>query len=222
MSGPATFVLRVWMPDRPGALGAVASRVGAVGGDVVGIEIIDRGGGRAVDELVIELPQADLLPLLAREVDEVDGVDVEEIHPADMQGPPHRLAVLQTAVALVRAGSRSEVLSILCQRTRHDLSSEWTAVVDTASSRVVEAVGETPGTDWLVAFAHGAGASPQAASTGAGCDDVCWAVVAEHPLVVVTGRNGATFRPPERAELCGLIDIAAVRLAELARLAGRE
>src|SRR5262245_58230979 len=48
----ATFVLRLWLPDRPGALGAVASRVGAVGGDLVGIDILERGAGRAIDELV--------------------------------------------------------------------------------------------------------------------------------------------------------------------------
>src|ERR687894_623261 len=29
-----TFVVRVWVPDRPGALGQVASRIGAVRGDV--------------------------------------------------------------------------------------------------------------------------------------------------------------------------------------------
>ncbi len=31
-----TFVVRVWLPDRPGALGQVASRIGAVHGDVIG------------------------------------------------------------------------------------------------------------------------------------------------------------------------------------------
>ena len=36
-------VLRIWLPDRPGALGAVASRVGAVGGDVIGIDILIDG-----------------------------------------------------------------------------------------------------------------------------------------------------------------------------------
>jgi hypothetical protein len=35
----ATFVVRVWVPDRPGALGSVASRIGAVRGDLVGIDI---------------------------------------------------------------------------------------------------------------------------------------------------------------------------------------
>ena len=29
-----TVVMRVWLPDRPGALGQVASRIGAVKGDV--------------------------------------------------------------------------------------------------------------------------------------------------------------------------------------------
>ena len=38
-----TVVIRVWMPDRPGALGQVASRIGAVRGDVLGIEILEQG-----------------------------------------------------------------------------------------------------------------------------------------------------------------------------------
>ena len=51
-----SYVLRVWLPDRPGALGAVASRIGAVKGDVVGIEIFETGAGQAVDVLVVQLP----------------------------------------------------------------------------------------------------------------------------------------------------------------------
>ena len=39
----ATYVVRVWVPDRPGALGAVASRIGAVRGDLVGVDILERG-----------------------------------------------------------------------------------------------------------------------------------------------------------------------------------
>src|SRR3954465_7765728 len=77
-----TYVIRVWMPDRPGALGAVASRIGAVGGDMVGIDILERGAGRAIDELVVELPDESLVPLLVAEICEVDGVDVEELRPA--------------------------------------------------------------------------------------------------------------------------------------------
>ena len=46
-----TYVVRVWVPDRPGALGAIASRIGAVRGDLIGVDILERGGGRAIDEL---------------------------------------------------------------------------------------------------------------------------------------------------------------------------
>src|SRR3954466_6471315 len=77
-----TYVVRVWLPDRPGALGQVASRIGAVRGDVVGIEIIERGGGRAIGELVVPLPDAGLLDLLVEEVKAVDGAAVEDVRPA--------------------------------------------------------------------------------------------------------------------------------------------
>ena len=75
----ATFLLRVWLPDRPGALGSVASRVGAVGGDVIGIDILEREEGRAVDELVVELPTTDLVGLTVREVGQVAGDEGEDV-----------------------------------------------------------------------------------------------------------------------------------------------
>ena len=74
-----TYLVRVWRPDRPGALGQVASRIGAVQGDVVGIEILERGAGRAIDELVVELPEDGLVDLLVTEISQVDGVDVEDV-----------------------------------------------------------------------------------------------------------------------------------------------
>jgi ACT domain-containing protein len=45
----AGYVVRIALPDRPGALGLVASRIGAVGGDIVAINILEREDGRAVD-----------------------------------------------------------------------------------------------------------------------------------------------------------------------------
>ena len=51
----AGYVVRIALPDRPGALGLVASRIGAVGGDIVAIDILERDGGQAVDEFVVEI-----------------------------------------------------------------------------------------------------------------------------------------------------------------------
>src|ERR1700704_5004145 len=98
-----TFVVRVWLPDRPGALGAVASRIGAVRGDLVGIDILERGAGRVIDELVVELPEAPdgndaaLLGLLIAEVSQVDGVDVEDVRPSIENLADPRVDALETA-----------------------------------------------------------------------------------------------------------------------------
>ena len=79
----AGYIVRIALPDRPGALGLVASRIGAVGGDIVAINILERDGGNAVDELVIEIGGHHLIELLQSEIHEVDGVTVLEIRAAD-------------------------------------------------------------------------------------------------------------------------------------------
>src|SRR5438874_2226298 len=61
--GAACVLLRVWLPDRPGALGAVASRIGAVRGDIVGIDVLERNEGVAIDEFGVVLSDPELLPL---------------------------------------------------------------------------------------------------------------------------------------------------------------
>jgi ACT domain-containing protein len=83
----AGYVVRIALPDRPGALGLVASRIGAVGGDIVAINILDRDGGQAVDEFVIEIEGHHLIELLRSEIHEVDGVSVLEIREADSTTP---------------------------------------------------------------------------------------------------------------------------------------
>jgi hypothetical protein len=77
----AGYVVSIAMPDRPGALGLVASRIGAVGGDIVAIDILQRDDGRVVDEFVVELPGPDLIDLLRSEVHEVDGVTLLDVRP---------------------------------------------------------------------------------------------------------------------------------------------
>ncbi len=83
----AGYIVRIALPDRPGALGLVASRIGAVGGDIVAINILERDGGNAVDEFVIEIGGHHLIELLQSEIHEVDGVTVLEIRAADSTTP---------------------------------------------------------------------------------------------------------------------------------------
>ena len=53
----ARLVVRVWLPDRPGALGLVASRIGAIGGDIVGVDVLERSEHVAVDEFAVVLAE---------------------------------------------------------------------------------------------------------------------------------------------------------------------
>jgi hypothetical protein len=69
------------MPDRPGALGLVASRIGSVGGDIVALEVLQRDDGQVVDEFVVELAGGHLVDLLRSEIEEVDGAEVDEVRP---------------------------------------------------------------------------------------------------------------------------------------------
>ena len=77
MGEAASVLVRVWLPDRPGALGLVASRIGAVRGDIVGIDVLERGEGVVIDEFAVRLGDVELLSVLIREVEEVDGASVD-------------------------------------------------------------------------------------------------------------------------------------------------
>lgn len=50
--------LRVSLPDRPGSLGQVARTLGIVGADIVQVIVLERAGGRAVDDFTVVWPAA--------------------------------------------------------------------------------------------------------------------------------------------------------------------
>ena len=211
-----TFVVRVWMPDRPGALGQVASRIGAVRGDVIGIDILERGAGRAIDELAVRLPDEDLLALLVTEIKAVDGVDVEDVRPA-AEGPGDpRLDALETAAALVAATGAGELLELLVTHAKADLTARWAAVVDLDAHAVCAAVGDAPGAAWLAAFVAGSRSSTSVASGESGPDDVAWSPLTSAGLGLVIGRTGRPLRSRERRQVSALARVADIRWHQLA------
>ena len=210
-----TYVVRAWVPDRPGALGAVASRIGAVRGDLVGIDILERGAGRAIDELVVELPEASLLDLMVGEITEVDGVDVEDVRQARALTDP-RLDALETAAYLVARQDPADLLEALVGHAVRDFEAEWAAVVDPSASRRLAASGATPPEAWISAFVRGARASNCAdGASAASLTDVAWADLTGACLVLVLGRDGRPLRTRERRQLSALARIADNRWAEI-------
>ena len=70
-------VVTLRLPDRPGALGAVASRIGSVGADITDVRVAARRAGVAEDVVHIDLPlldDVDTVGLLLGEIRQVDGV----------------------------------------------------------------------------------------------------------------------------------------------------
>lgn len=215
-----SYIMRVWMPDRPGALGAVASRIGAVRGDLWGIDILERGGGRAIDELVVHLPDAELLPLLIEEVGEVDGVDVEDVRAMVSAMRDPRLAALETAATLVEQTSPGALLETLVDEAEADFETTWVMVVDLDASAAVVTAGETPPVTWVTAFVHGMGTAAAVSSRPTGPDDVACAALPRTSMALVLGRTGRPFRSRERRQLAALASIAGARWLELGSRAG--
>jgi hypothetical protein len=220
-------VLRIWVPDRPGALGAVASRIGAVRGDLVGIDILERGGGRAIDELLVDLPDEGLVPLLISEVSQVDGVDVEDVRPAAGWLADPRLDALETAAVLVDQPSVISLVSALAGRASRDFQSDWAAVIDLDAPLPLTTVGKVPPAQWLGAFIAGSRAAVRPAGLAgvngadAGPEDVAWAELESAGLVIVLGRRGRPFRARERRQLAAVARIASHRWVELMSRAAR-
>lgn len=216
-----TYVVRMWLPDRPGALGQVAGRIGAVRGEIVGIEILERGAGRAIDELVVELPDGSLTDLLVNEIQQVDGVDVEEVRPVAEALHDPRLDALETAAMLVGATSRSDLLDALVTHARRVIGGAWAAVVSLDERDAVVAEGPIPPVAWLLAFVAGSQESARVSSGESGADDLVWAPLPAAGLALVLGRDGTAYRARERRQAAALARIVDTRFRELSRARAR-
>lgn len=203
------------LADRPGALGAVASRIGAVRGDVVGVEILERTGGRAIDEFLVELSDESHVALLASEIEEVDGVVVEAVRPLAGAGRDRRQEAYRGAASLLAETTPEGVLGVLAALARRDLVADWAAVVDAGGGEraILCADGRTPAGAWLVAHIA-RGTDP---SDGGAVGDVAWAEMASWDLLLVAGRPGWIFAAGERRQLEALAALADARWADLAR-----
>jgi len=233
----ATFLLRVELPDRPGALGAVASRIGAVRGDLVAVEVVEHRDGKAVDEFVVELADGDHLSLLLSEIAEVDGVALQDVRPVSGRRHDRRLEAYTTALMILKERTPHGVLGALVRRVCAELDATWSAVVDVEALSVIASQGRPPAMQWLsssLTEARTAGPEsdrgPANASTGGEDDgsrdagfrpigpeggDVGFVDLTAWDLVLAVGRPGWRFGTRERAHLAALAQLADARWAEM-------
>lgn len=202
-----SLIVRVWLPDRPGALGQVASRIGAVHGDVTAIDILERGADRVIDELVVTLPDTTSVDLLAKEIGAVDGVAVEHIRPASDDRTDPATAFLELA-ARVASAPPSDRATTLGDGLMVAADADW--VVIARRGTVLQSFGASPDPHWLEAFLDGSGHLGRARLDN-GPGDLMWAGVPDAGLSVAVGRTGRPIHERERRRL----ELLATTLAEL-------
>lgn len=226
--GVLNYLIRVQLPDRPGALGAVASRIGSVGGDVVSIEILERDGGIVVDELGVGLGGDHLIGLLREEILEVDGVVVESVRPVEGPLPNRQAELLGVATELITQTSRAGLLEQLVVRVRRSLTASSAVVFDVGGATVFTNDGAPPDHRLLCGASElamasiaardagddragedlGMDARPVDASVDYAAGTVAAAGLAHAGLVLIVHRENPVLREREREWISIMADLA--------------
>lgn len=134
-----SYLLRLVVPDRPGILGAVATALGAAGVDIVSVDVLERGGGVAVDDVVVDLPAGRLPDSLITAAQAVDGVQVESLRP--FAGPLDTHRELELLEALARSATdppSTLAVKLLAAELPRVFHSGWAAVLHGAEGRPCE------------------------------------------------------------------------------------
>lgn len=117
--------LRIWVADRPGALGQVTREVGACGADIVQVSVLSRERGRALDELTVFLPDPAQQGRLERSLRALASVRIEGIRPSgEVPGAFPDLDLLGRVAADPRAA-----LNILADALPRILAADWAVAV---------------------------------------------------------------------------------------------
>jgi ACT domain-containing protein len=215
-----SFLLRVILPDKPGSLGAVATALGNAGADILGVDVVERGAGHAVDDLAVELPSGRPPDVLITAAESVPGVEVESVRPdAGRLDTWRELALIEEI-----ASDPKEGLPLLAEGVPRIFRAAWAIVVARAGTRSFRlaqsaAAPETTATDlpWLplertvVIDPEVQWVPPPWTALDT---ELAAAPLGLAPRALVVGRPGGPgFRPSELARLTHLTGIIATVLA---------
>lgn len=232
-----SYLLRLILPDHPGALGAVATALGAAGIDIVSLSVVEHTPAGAVDDMIVLLPPGGLADRVHTAAQSVPGVTVEALRPflADGAGIGDDLALVDALAD--RPADAAAVLTDLVAGVFH---ADWAVLLEHLSPgdvRVREASvgapdlgGDDLGVPERVRFPLPWLPLPTARRIGSGDGEfpARWEAVnmelAATPvgtdrLTLLVGRRGGPgFRSSEIARLAHLAGIAAT----LARASRRD
>ncbi|OXM66661.1 MULTISPECIES: amino acid-binding protein [Amycolatopsis] len=127
-----SFLIRVQLPDTPGTLGAVATALGMIGADILSVDVVERGGGVAIDDMVVELPSGRLPDAVITAAESVEGVEVDAVRPYAGVLDTHRELELVEEIAAQPASG----LSVLVEGVPRIIRAGWAIVVSVSDAGV--------------------------------------------------------------------------------------
>jgi len=215
-----SYLLRIELVDRPGSLGALAVALGSVGADILSLDVVERSGGYAIDDLVVELPPGAMPDTLITAAETLPDVQVDSVRPHTGLLEAHRELELLDHVAAAR--DNASRLQVLADHAPKILRVSWCTVLRNSDGELLRLAG-SPGAPETRADCAPWLPIERAAPLDGGAEWVpqAWrdmdttmvaAPLGDPHTAVVLGRPGPEFRPSEVARLGYLAGIVATML----------
>lgn len=120
-----SYLLRVQLPDRPGSLGSLAVALGSVGADIVSFDVVHRGAGSVIDDLVVDIAPGKLPDTLITAAERLADVHVDSIRPFSGVLDGHRELELVDRVA----GATNDRLQVFVEGVPKAMRVAWCLVI---------------------------------------------------------------------------------------------